>query len=148
MKLDKQGKLNTYFGRCCAFFGVWKDLPEKNCRAFGDLQKKYTNKHMKINTMKLFLDGTNESGKQRLAFASSERIRPGTKLRRDQDGNGGTEKIASCFATKEGLDMHIHLVGDRSFRVACDAAEAAQKEAKKAGEAWRMQIILAHCETG
>jgi len=44
------------------------------------------------------------------------------------------------------LDVHIHLVGDRSFRVACDAVEAAHRQLEKSGGAWRIQVTFAHCE--
>src|SRR5215469_3567616 len=50
------------------------------------------------------------------------------------------------FCNSEALDVHIHLVGDRSFRVACDAVEAAHRQLKKSGDAWRIQVTFAHCE--
>ena len=42
--------------------------------------------------------------------------------------------------------MHIHLVGDRAFRVACDAVEKTQQRLAENGDAWRIQVTLAHCE--
>ena len=44
---------------------------------------------------------------------------------------------------EEGFDIQIHLVGDRAFRVACNATEAAQKEA---GDDWKIQVELLHNE--
>jgi predicted amidohydrolase YtcJ len=38
------------------------------------------------------------------------------------------------------------VVGDRGFRVACDAVEMAQQEARKQKNPWVMQVVLAHCE--
>jgi predicted amidohydrolase YtcJ len=38
------------------------------------------------------------------------------------------------------------LVGDRSFREACDAVEAAQAALTQKGGEWGIQVTLAHCE--
>jgi predicted amidohydrolase YtcJ len=99
---------------------------------------------MKFNTMKLFLDGTNESGN-------------GASLEAFQNDPAGTnfgeikmetEELTKCFllCNREGLDLHIHMVGDRAFRVGCDAVEQARKEAERLGEPWVCQPIFAHCE--
>ncbi len=42
-------------------FWRYNDLPEKIAK-LREYSKLYTTEHIKINTMKLFLDGTNESG--------------------------------------------------------------------------------------
>lgn len=59
-----------------------------------------------------------------------------------------TEELVQCFllCNKEGLDLHIHMVGDRAFRVGCDAVEEAQKIAARRGEPWVCQPVFAHCE--
>jgi len=141
-KLDQKGKLNVYYDGIVRFWS-YEDLPEKiaELRSF---QRKYTSKHMKINTMKLFLDGTNESGNS--ALLSPHLNDPGGtnfgEIKMD------TEELKNCLllCNREGLDIHIHMVGDRAFRVGCDAVEAAQKDAKTLGEKWMMQVIFAHCE--
>jgi predicted amidohydrolase YtcJ len=58
------------------------------------------------------------------------------------------EQLAQAMlrGNKEHLDMQVHLVGDRAFRTACDAAEAAQGVAKKRGMVWDTRIKLLHCE--
>ena len=100
-----------------------------------------TSEHIKINTLKLFLDGTNNGN----AASLHEHI--------NDPGNFGeimmeTEDLTKCFllCNREGLDLHIHIVGDRAFRVACDAVEAAQVQAKANGEPWVCQPVFAHCE--
>jgi predicted amidohydrolase YtcJ len=141
-ELDRQGKLNVYYDGIVRFWS-YEDLPEKIAE-LRSYQKKYTNNHIKINTLKLFLDGTNEGGNSALL----------SPHRNDPDGmNFGeikmeTEELKNCLllCNREGLDMHIHMVGDRAFRVGCDAVEAAQKEAALIGEKWTMQVIFAHCE--
>ncbi len=141
-ELDRRGKLNVYYDGIVRFWS-YEDLPEKiaELRAY---QKKYTSKHIKINTLKLFLDGTNESGNSALLSPH---------LNDPSRSNFGeikmeTEELKNCFllCNQEGLDIQIHMVGDRAFRVGCDAVEAAQKEAAQRGEKWIIQAIFAHCE--
>ncbi|MCG8482423.1 MAG: amidohydrolase family protein [Clostridia bacterium] len=141
-ELDRQGKLNLYYDGIVRFWSI-DDLPEKisELRLY---QKKYTNKHIKLNSVKLFLDGTNEAGNSALLHPLSN----------DPTGtNYGeikmeTEELTRCFVlcNKEGVDLQIHMVGDRAFRVGCDAVEAAQKIASKEGTPWTIQPIFAHCE--
>ncbi|MCQ4636478.1 amidohydrolase family protein [Anaerovorax odorimutans] len=139
-KLDKAGKLNVYYDGMVRFWN-YEDLAEKIAR-LKEYRKQYTTNHIKINTMKLFLDGTNESGN---SASLHEHI--------NDSGNYGeimmeTDELTKCFllCNQEGLDLHIHVVGDRGFRVACDAVEAAQAAARSAGVPWVCMPVLAHCE--
>jgi predicted amidohydrolase YtcJ len=141
-ELDRQGKLNVYFAGLVRFWS-YEDLPEKIAE-LKRYQKKYTSKHIKLTNMKLFLDGTNESG-------NSAVLEP---LANDPTGTDygeikmDTEELTNCFVlcNQEGVDLQIHMVGDRAFRVGCDAVEAAQKIAKEQGVPWTIQPIFAHCE--
>lgn len=141
-ELDKAGKMNVYYDGNVRFWDL-KDLPEK-ISELKKYAKKYSNKHIKLNTLKLFLDGTNESG-------NSASLEP---HKNDPSGDNygeikmNTEELSKCFlmCNQENLDLHIHMVGDRAFRVGCDAVEIAQKEAKELGEEWVCQPIFAHCE--
>ena len=111
-EMDKAGRLHTYYDAAVRF---WKydDLPEKIAK-LREYQRLYTTDHIKFNTMKLFLDGTNESGN---SASLHEHI--------NDPGNYGeimmeTEELTECYllCNREGLDLHIHMVGDRAFRVA------------------------------
>lgn len=139
-ELDQKEKLNVYYDGMVRFWN-FEDLPEK-IEKLREYQKLYTTKHIKINTMKLFLDGTNESGN---SASLHEHIH--------DPGNFGeimmeTEELTKCFllCNKEELDLHIHVVGDRGFRTACNAVEAAQKESKARNIPWVCTPVLAHCE--
>ena len=141
-QLDQEGKLNVYYDGMVRFWS-YEDLPEKiaELRRF---EKKFASRHIKFNTMKLFLDGTNEGG-------NSAMLTP--HLNDPSGGNYGeikmsTEELVKCFilCNKEGIDVHIHMVGDRAFRVGCDAVEAARKETSEKGEPWKIEITFAHCE--
>jgi len=141
-ELDMIGKLNVYFDGIIRFES-YAELPEK-ISLLRRLSGKYSTKHIKLNTMKLFLDGTNESGNSAL-LSPHVNDPSGTnygEILMDAD------ELKKCFllCNREGLDIHLHIVGDRAFRVACDAAQAAKEEAAAAGEEWVCQIIFAHCE--
>lgn len=140
--LDKAGKMNVYYDGNNRFWGI-RDLREK-IEELKRYAENYSSKHMKFNTMKLFLDGTNESG-------NSASLHP--HLNDPTGMNYGeikmeTDELTQCFllCNREAVDLHIHMVGDRAFRVGCDAVEKAQKEAARLGEAWVCQPIFAHCE--
>lgn len=141
-ELDKAGKLHTYYDGCVRFFAL-DDLKEK-IAFLREMQEKYTTEHLKINTMKFFLDGTNETG-------NSGSLHP-----HENDPTGtnygemamDTEELTQAFliCNEEGLDLHLHIVGDRSFRVACDAVEHAKAQVAAEGKEWVCQPIFAHCE--
>lgn len=139
-ELDLAGELHTYYDGMVRFWN-YSDLPEKIAK-LREYQRQYTTEHIKINTMKLFLDGTNESGN---SASLHEHIH--------DPGNFGEimmerEELTQCFllCNREGLDLHIHMVGDRAFRVGCDAVEEAQRAAAQRGEPWVCQPVFAHCE--
>lgn len=139
-EMDKAGELYLYYDAAVRFW-KYEDLPEKIAK-LREYQKRYGSEHIKLNTMKLFLDGTNESGN---SASLHEHI--------NDPGNYGeimmeTDELTQCFllCNREGLDLHIHMVGDRAFRVGCDAVEAAQKEAGRRGEPWVCRPVFAHCE--
>lgn len=139
--MDRAGRLYTYYDGSVRFWH-YADLPGK-IEKLREYQRLYTTDHIKFNTMKLFLDGTNETGNA----ASIEELN-------DSPGNYGEimmeeEELVDCFllCNREGLDLHIHMVGDRAFRTACDAVEKAQALAAGAGEAWVCRPVFAHCES-
>src|SRR5699024_6136278 len=59
-EMDMAGELKLYYDGIVRFFR-FEDLSEK-IEILRTYQKKYTTNRIKINTLKLFLDGTNESG--------------------------------------------------------------------------------------
>ena len=63
-ELDKAGRLNCYYDGIVRFWSLG-DLPEKIAELRKD-NRLYSTKHIKFNTVKLFLDGTNEGGNSAL----------------------------------------------------------------------------------
>lgn len=138
-ELDRRGELNVYYQGALRFRRR-SELPEV-IRRLKEYHARYSGPHISVNALKLFLDGTNESG-------NSAVLAPTCSHASDtRHGDIGMEvdELTACFVdcNREGVDVHIHLVGDRAFRVACDAVEAARA---MLGSQWRTQVTLAHCE--
>jgi predicted amidohydrolase YtcJ len=141
-ELDRRGELNMFYEGSIRF-RTMADLPG----AISSLklnQAKYGSEHININTLKLFLDGTNESGNSAVNAPMCSHAGPGRFGETVMELDELTECISLC--NTENVDVHIHLVGDRAFRIACDAVEAVQRKLKDSGGAWTIQVTLAHCE--
>ena len=137
--LDRRGKLNVVYQSSVVYDSI-AGLPEAIETAKAR-EKKYGNSHIRVDALKLFLDGTNEIGTSALLepFSNDPTHTNFGDLRMSED-----DLVASMLQlNKAGLDLHIHMVGDRAFRAACDAIETAQG---LLGSAWRMQVTFTHCE--
>ena len=94
--------------------------------------------------MKIFLDGTNEMGNS--ASLEAHYNNPtGTNY---GEINFSKEELVKILLrlNEEKIDLHVHVVCDRGFRVACDAYEEAKAMTAAAGIAWNIFMELAHCE--
>jgi predicted amidohydrolase YtcJ len=135
--LDKQGKLNMNYHASLVMHTV-AQLPE-NIRTLRDWQQKYGNEHIEANTIKLFLDGTNEIG-------TSAVLEPFIKGR----GNRGKLRLSEndlvrtmLILNRENLDLHIHVLGDRGFRTILNAVETVKHQV---GKDWKMRVTAAHAD--
>lgn len=138
-QLDKEDRLGMFYEGTVILPEV-TDLEDTIATA-KDWQKKYTTDHIRINTVKFFIDGTNEMGD----CLSTE------PFHNDPSGNNYGEAMATMEEmrdvmvrlNKEGLDFHVHTICDGAFRRMCDAVEAAQAIC---GDEWRIKVTLCHCE--
>jgi predicted amidohydrolase YtcJ len=141
-ELDRRGALNMYYEGALRFRNS-EDLPGV-IEVLKRLRTEYASKHVNVNTLKLFLDGTNEVGNSAVLAPMCNHASA------DHHGDIGmaTDELTRCFlmCNAEGIDAHIHVVGDRGFRVACDAVEAARNDLAATGGDWTIQVTLAHCE--
>ena len=141
-QLQREGKLNHYYEGT----RLIKEIGElENAIAeIKNWQYKYGSPHINVNTLKVFLDGTNEIGTSALLEPYSN----------DPDGEFcgelefSEEEMIKVFdrANDEKLDLQVHMVGDRAFRTALDAIEKAQHNAAKKGLEWVSKVIFLHCE--
>lgn len=140
--MDKAGSLNMYYEGTCLLEAY--DKLDECIATLRDWQQKYTNEHVRLHTIKLFLDNTNEMG-------NSASLEP---LYNDPTGtNYGEINMSEAELTdtlirlnKEKIDLHIHVVCDRGFRTACNAYETAKKTVLEQGGTWDIFMELAHCE--
>lgn len=139
-ELDDEGKLKVYYDAAIRFWS-YEDLPEKIAE-LRDYQKRYGSSHIKLQTMKLFLDGTNESGNGAYLSPHNDDPKNYGEIKMEE------EELKKCFllCNDEKLDVHLHIVGDRAFRTGWKAVSAAKEEAAAQGKEWVSQIIFAHCE--
>ncbi len=141
-ELDRRDALHMYYEGALRFRDV-DDLPEAIGR-LKQLQDKHGSARVRVNTVKLFLDGTNESGNSAVLAPMCTHSGAGDLGEIGMDAARLAECLEVC--NTHGVDVHIHLVGDRAFRTACDAVEQVQARLKGTAEPWQIQVTLAHCE--
>lgn len=140
--MDNAGKLNMYYEGTCLLESY--DKLDECIATLKDWREKYTNEHVRLHTIKFFLDRTNEMG-------NSASLEP---LYNDPTGtnygeiNMSEEELTDVLLrlNDEKIDLHIHVVCDRGFRTACNAYENAKKKAAAQGKSWDIFMELAHCE--
>jgi predicted amidohydrolase YtcJ len=87
-----------------------------------EFKQRYATPHLKITSLKLFIDGVIETGTAALLEAYVGSNESGELLFTPEQ----LDAIA-VEADKAGLQLHAHAIGDRAVRVALDAYAAAQK---------------------
>lgn len=134
--MDVNGELNMYYDMSYVL-SDYEEL-EEVIAALHALNEAYGTEHVKIDTVKIFYDGTNELGDSALI--------DGTVIDPDDHGfmlfdfDQTKEVIRRC--NEEGLDVHFHLVGDLAFRTICDVTEALIAEQGPLD----IQVEMCHCE--
>jgi len=140
--LEEEGRLNHYYYGM-PFMNSFEDL-EATIKTAKEWQSKYGDDYIRVDMIKCALDGTNEIG-------TSAVIEPFVN---DPSGkncgviNMSEDDLTTVFErlNQEGLGIQVHLVGDRAFRVALNAAERARKSEREAGRSYTSRIWLIHCE--
>lgn len=134
--MDADGELNMYYDMSYVLQN-YEELDEVLATIHA-LNGMYATDHVKIDTVKIFYDGTNELGDSALI--------DGTVLDPDNHGfllfdhDQTKEIIRRCNA--EGLDVHFHMAGDLAFRTVCDVTEELIAEQGPLN----IQVEMCHCE--
>lgn len=140
--LEEQGRLNHYYYGM-ALMEDFSEL-EKAIETAKKWQADYGSDYIKVDKVKFFLDGTNEIGTSAVIepFVNDPEGKNCGLMNMDED------QLTTVFErlNQEGLDIQIHLVGDRSFRTALNAVERAQKAEVASGHEFTTKVWLAHCE--
>lgn len=139
-KIEKQGRLHMYY-RGNSLFKKLSDLTEA-IQKVKEWNQKYKDDYIQTRCIKLFLDGTNELGTAALLepFINAP----------DNYGVLNMEESdltkAMLMINEAGLDLQIHLVGDRAFRTAVNAYANAKKELSEQNKEFTGIVTLLHCE--
>lgn len=120
-KLADEGKL-TVRVHCAGILTSWKT--QEDMEALLELQQRYSSGLVQVNTAKIFTDGVmdNESA-HLLAPYSDNPENYGVAVWPEQDALNTT--VANL--NKNGIQAHIHAIGDAAVRSALDAIEYAKK---------------------
>ena len=134
--LDEQGKLPIYVDGCYVISAAWE--AEEGIRELKRMREEYNTEHLKVHTLKLFMDGT-------LKLHSGAMVTPYA----DTGDLGCTamnlEELVALLKVlnEEGLDFHTHCVGEASSRLILDAVEQVRKEL---GDDFHVRVVAAHLQ--
>lgn len=141
-ELDVLGALPVHYEGAVRFRSL-VDLPEA-IASVKQLDHEFGTPRVRVRTVKLFLDGTNELGSGAVIEPLVVEGGAGPRGAIQMEVDELVECLTLCNAAD--VDVHIHMVGDRAFRTACDAVEQAQRASTRGEMPWRIQITFAHCE--
>ena len=134
--LDQQGKLPIYVDGCYVISAAWE--AEEGIRQLKRMQREYNTEHLKVHTLKLFMDGT-------LKLHSGAMVTPYADTGELGCTAMNLEELVALLKelNKEGLDFHTHTVGEASSRLVLDAVEQVRKEL---GDDFRIRVVSAHLQ--
>lgn len=134
--MDEAGTLNMYYDGMVPLHEY--DSIEDAIEAVKYYDETYHTDHIKVDTIKVFYDGTNELGDAALIDGwVDDSSKTGYIL---TDTEGTYDMIKAC--NDNGVDIHFHMVGDLAFRQVMDATEMLEKEVGNLD----IQVEVCHCE--
>jgi hypothetical protein len=135
-ELDKQGKLPVYVDGCLVVNSE-RDA-EEGLKQLKRIQREYNTEHLKVHTMKIFMDGT-----QKIHTAAM--VTPYVDVHTTGATAFSAEGIAKLLKNlnEANLDLHLHTVGERASRTVLDGVEMAKKEM---GDDLHVRVTCAHLE--
>ena len=135
--LDMQGKLPVYIDGCYVIASHRE--AEEGLRELKRFRNEYNSEHLKVHTLKIFMDGTQTLHTAALVTPYADTGTTGTTA-------CNKEELADILIklNEEGLDLHMHCGGEAASRVALDAVEKVRKEL---GDAYHVRVTCAHLIT-
>jgi len=134
--LDEQGKLPVYVDGSLVI-NAERDAKE-GLEEVKRLHREYNTEHLKVHTMKIFMDGT-----QKIHTAAM--VTPYVDVKTVGATAFSAEGICELLKglNEAGLDLHLHTVGERASRTVLDGYEMAKKEM---GDSLKVRVTCAHLE--
>ena len=136
LELDKQEKLPVYVDGSLVI-NAERDAKE-GLEEVKRLHREYDSEHLKVHTMKIFMDGTQ---KIHTAAMVTPYVDVGTLGATAFSAEGIAELLKNL--NEAGLDLHLHTVGERASRTVLDGYEMAKKEM---GDNLKVRVTCAHLE--
>ena len=135
--LDMQGKLPVYIDGCYVI-ASHREV-EEGLRELKRFRNEYNSEHLKVHTLKIFMDGTQTLHTAALVTPYADTGETGVTA-------FNVEELADLLRklNEEGLDLHLHCGGEAASRVALDAVEKVRKEL---GDAYHVRVTCAHLIT-
>ena len=135
-ELDKQGKLPIYVDGSLVIDS--ERVAEEGLKELKRFQREYNTEHVKVHTMKVFMDGT-----QKIHTAAM--VEPYVDIHTTGSTAFTAEGIARVLKdlNEANLDLHLHTVGERASRTVLDGVEMARKEM---GDSLHVRVTCAHLE--
>jgi hypothetical protein len=135
-ELDRQGKLPIYVDGCYVISAAFE--AEEGIKELKRYQREYNTEHLKVHTLKLFMDGT-------LKLHSGAMVTPYEDTHEMGVNAFNHDELVELLKllNKEGLDFHVHTVGEGSSRLVLDGVEQARKEL---GDDFRVKVTSAHLQ--
>lgn len=135
-ELDRQGNLPVYVDGCLVV-NAERDA-EEGLKQLKRMQRMYNTEHVKVHTMKIFMDGT-----QKIHTAAM--VTPYVDVHTTGATAFSAEGIAKLLKelNEANLDLHLHTVGERASRNVLDGVEMARKEM---GDDLHVRVTCAHLE--
>ena len=134
--LDKEGRLPVYIDGCYVVLSPRE--AEKGLKELKRFRKEFNTEHLKVHTMKIFLDGT-----QKIHTAAM--VTPYVDVHTTGSTAFSAEELAELLKqlNEADLDLHLHTVGERASRTVLDAVESVRKEL---GDKFHIKVTCAHLE--
>ena len=135
-EMDRQGKLPVYVDGCYVISSARE--AKEGLEELKRLRREYDTEHLKVHTLKLFMDGT-------LKLHSGAMVTPYADTGEMGYTALNTEEVVDILKAlnEEGLDFHVHTVGERASRVILDGVEQARKEL---GDSYHVRVTSAHLQ--
>jgi predicted amidohydrolase YtcJ len=133
-KMDREGRLPVYIDGC--YVVTQARQAKKAIEELRRMKREFDTEHLKVHTFKIFMDGT-------LKIETAAMVTP----YEDTGATGATALTAGQVSevlkelNKEGLDFHVHTVGEASSRVVLDGVELAKREL---GDDFKVKVTCAH----
>ena len=111
---------------------------EKGLKELKRFRREFDTEHLKVHTLKVFMDGT-------MKIHTAAMVTPYEDTHETGVTAFNKEQFAELLLqlNEEGLDVHLHTVGEAASRVVLDGVELARKAL---GDRYRVKVTCAHLE--